>query len=116
MTFNSEKPKSLLSEPIDPVDFDNGVIAYATHPGRIKLPGGATLTGLRFDRAHIEELLKNTSVSHIYLRFIISPTSNYVTVVAGGSVPTAAHPDGEVAKTKLYDYCEPCPNVCATFI
>jgi hypothetical protein len=116
MSFKPINTTGILSAPFDPALLDDAIIAYDNHAGKLLLPNGQTLKGLRFDREHIETILLNQNVKHLYLRFIVSPDDGYITVVAGGSVPTAAHPNGECDKNVLYDYCEPCPSVCAIFV
>lgn len=116
LNFNSKKPKNLLSEWFDPALLNGAILAYENRTDKLTLPNGETLNGLRFDRAHIEKILENTNVTHLYLRFIVSPRDNYITILAGGAQTTPMDNNGVCDKNKLYDYCEPCPSFCATFV
>ena len=116
ISFKEGKDKSLLSTKFNPALLATAIANYNNRVDKLYLPSGAVLEGMRFDRQDIEAILANPNVTHLYLRFIESPTAPYITILAGGAVTTATDPNGTVDKNELYDYCELCPSACPTYI
>jgi hypothetical protein len=114
LSFKKNRSKGILSAKFPPEWVDAAIAAYDAHPNQLKLTNGQTLKGLLIDRDDIRNLVNTPGFTDIYLRFIVEPTTNEITILAGAVVPGGLH--GQCDKNNLYDYCEPCPNVCPTFI
>ena len=114
ISFKKDSAKGILSSKFPKDKVDAATAAYDIHPNRLKLPDGQTLKGLRIDRQDIESLIATAGYTDIYLRFIVEPDSNQISILAGAVVPGGLH--GQCDKDNLYDYCEPCPQKCAVFV
>ena len=116
--FKTAEEKEKLSAEI-PWDIARPLIAdYATRPDALKveLPDGTvqTLKAYRFSATEIQNLLNQPNVTDLYLMFATSPQNPAnITIIAGG-VNDKALDGGYLLTNLLYDYCEPCPNKCAT--
>lgn len=115
--FKTEEEVNNLSAEISWIVAEPLIADYYRRPDalRVALPGGVitTLKSYRFSVEDIRALIDQDQVTDLTLMFATSPTDpTNITIIAGGIID----PDntgGDLVKTLLYDYCEPCPTKCA---
>lgn len=116
--FKTEEERKLYSDRITWAEAVPLMNDYYQRPDAIRVvmpSGGITkLKGLRFEAAHMQELIDQDGVTHIYLMFANSPVNpQNITIIASGVVDPENN-GGEILTEVLFDYCEPCPSKCPT--